>query len=158
LSPEHEIRSPQGKKSDKSKDKKHSDGSKKRYTKKERRELIKGAQIWSPTNILELDIRRGPDRPDAFMPGEGENAIKDAGRRPGGNTTAAAGMIGANDSHPIRSTTVNARVPTVLLVESDPDGRGMYAQYLRVLAFHTVEIDEMVCTDVEPPRQVGKMQ
>jgi two-component system, cell cycle response regulator DivK len=34
------------------------------------------------------------------------------------------------------------RVPTVLLVESAQDDRGMYAEYLRALEFHPVEIGD----------------
>jgi two-component system cell cycle response regulator DivK len=37
---------------------------------------------------------------------------------------------------------VSPRVPTVLLVESGQDDRGMYAEYLRLSDFHIVEIGD----------------
>jgi CheY-like chemotaxis protein len=36
----------------------------------------------------------------------------------------------------------SSHVPTVLLVESEQDDRAMYAEYLRMEQFHTVEIDD----------------
>src|SRR5262249_37316352 len=46
------------------------DASKKQWTKSERQELLKRAQVWMPTNIPAMDLRHGPDRPGAFQPGE----------------------------------------------------------------------------------------
>ena len=54
----------QGEESDKD------DESKKKWTKSERRDLVKRAQVWAPTNIPSMDMRLGPERPDAFQPGQ----------------------------------------------------------------------------------------
>lgn len=54
-------------------------------------------------------------------------------------------MIGAKDTRAVRSwsDTSSPAVTTVLLVESARhDDRGIYAEYLRILKFHTVEIDD----------------
>jgi hypothetical protein len=56
-------------KSDKAKGEK-GDEAKKKWTKSERKELVKRAQVWAPTNIPSMDMRLGPDRPDSFQPGQ----------------------------------------------------------------------------------------
>src|SRR5690242_5764723 len=47
---------------------KESEEALKRISKSERRELITRAQVWSPTNIPSMDLRRGPAGPQAFEP------------------------------------------------------------------------------------------
>ena len=49
---------------------KDSDDSKKKWTKSERRDLIKRAQVWSPTDIPSMDLWQGPQGPGAFQPWE----------------------------------------------------------------------------------------
>ncbi len=52
-------------------------------------------------------------------------------------------MIEARDTCRVRSTRDTPFVPTILLVESSRhDDRGVYAEYLRILKFHTIEIDD----------------
>jgi len=46
------------------------DASRKQWTKGERSELLKRAQVWTATNIPAMDLRHGPERPGAFQPGE----------------------------------------------------------------------------------------
>ena len=51
--------------------KSNSDGeSKKKWTKDDRRDLVKKAQVWAPTNIPSMDLRLGPQGPEAFQPGQ----------------------------------------------------------------------------------------
>lgn len=40
----------------------------KAWTKEERLALIRRAQIWSPTRVSEMNLRLGPEGPDAFQP------------------------------------------------------------------------------------------
>jgi len=56
-------------KGDKAKSDKDSE-SKKKWTKDERRDLVKKAQVWAPTNIPSMDMRLGPRGPEAFQPGQ----------------------------------------------------------------------------------------
>jgi hypothetical protein len=56
-------------KGDKAKSSKNSE-SKKKWTKDERRDLVKKAQVWAPTNIPSMDLRLGPQGPEAFQPGQ----------------------------------------------------------------------------------------
>jgi hypothetical protein len=44
--------------------------SKKTWTKDERRDLVKKAQVWAPTNIPSMDMRLGRQGPEAFQPGQ----------------------------------------------------------------------------------------
>jgi|KBSSwiS6_1023812.scaffolds.fasta_scaffold21514_1 hypothetical protein len=53
---------------EKPKSEKDSDDTKKRVSKSERRELIKRAQVWAPTDIPSMDLRQGPQGPEAFKP------------------------------------------------------------------------------------------
>jgi hypothetical protein len=39
-------------------------------TRNERLEAIRHARVWSATNVRSMDIRRGPQGPFAFQPGE----------------------------------------------------------------------------------------
>src|SRR5260221_8204327 len=39
-----------------------------KWTKSERLDLIKRAQVWMPTNIPSMDLRLGPHGPEAFQP------------------------------------------------------------------------------------------
>jgi hypothetical protein len=57
-------------KRDKAKGDKNSDESKKKWTKSERRELVKRAQVWAPTDIASMDLRLGPQSREAFRPDE----------------------------------------------------------------------------------------
>lgn len=43
---------------------------KKKTTKSERRELVKRAQVWMPTNIPAMNLRLGPQGREAFQPGQ----------------------------------------------------------------------------------------
>ena len=56
-------------KGDKAKSDKDSE-SKKKWTKDERHDLVKQAQVWAPTNIPSMDLRLGPQGPEAFQPGQ----------------------------------------------------------------------------------------
>lgn len=49
---------------------KNGDESKKKWTKRERRELVKKAQVWAPTDIPSMDLRLGPQSREAFRPQE----------------------------------------------------------------------------------------
>src|SRR5215468_5384127 len=53
----------------KAKSKKGSE-SKKKWTKSERQELLKRAQVWAPTDIPSMDLRLGPQGREAFQPGQ----------------------------------------------------------------------------------------
>src|SRR5262249_51562436 len=44
--------------------------SKKKWTKSERQELLKRAQVWTPTDIPSMDLRLGPQGREAFQPGQ----------------------------------------------------------------------------------------
>src|SRR5262245_7676285 len=46
------------------------DDAKKKWTKSERRELLKRAQVWAPTDIPSMDMRLGPQGPGAFQPAQ----------------------------------------------------------------------------------------
>jgi hypothetical protein len=46
------------------------DGAKKRWTKDERRDLLKRAQVWAPTDISSMNLRLGPGGSQAFSPGQ----------------------------------------------------------------------------------------
>ena len=66
----NDLRQESGKdKTDKTKGERSSD-SKKRWTKSERRELVKRAQVWAPTDIPSMNLRLGPQGPEAFQPGQ----------------------------------------------------------------------------------------
>jgi hypothetical protein len=43
---------------------------KKKWTKEERRDVIKRAQVWAPTDIPSMNLRLGPQGPQAFRPGQ----------------------------------------------------------------------------------------
>jgi hypothetical protein len=43
---------------------------KKKWTKEERRDLLKSAQVWAPTDIPSMNLRLGPEGPQAFRPGQ----------------------------------------------------------------------------------------
>src|SRR5262245_61969797 len=43
---------------------------KKKWTKEERRDLIKSAQVWAQTDIPSMNLRLGPEGPQAFLPGQ----------------------------------------------------------------------------------------
>jgi hypothetical protein len=49
---------------------KDADESKKKWTRSERLELIKRANVWSPTDIPSMNMRLGPEGPEAFQPGQ----------------------------------------------------------------------------------------
>jgi hypothetical protein len=44
--------------------------SKKKWTDSERRELVKRAQVWAPTDIPSMDLRLGPQGRESFQPGQ----------------------------------------------------------------------------------------
>jgi len=57
-------------KSDQAKSVKNGAAPKKKWTKSERRELLKRAQVWAPTDIPSMDLRLGRQGREAFQPGQ----------------------------------------------------------------------------------------
>ena len=59
-----------GHKGDKVRSDQSSETKKKKWTKEERRDLVKRAQVWAPTDIPSMNLGLGPQGHQAFRPGE----------------------------------------------------------------------------------------